>query len=186
LLKGDSVLGQGTTGSEDLGDYLASLQKMLDASDKYETINPGHGPVVPDGPKTICMFIDHILEREAQIVALLRTTPPDDAWTTWMITLKVYKGLPEDLNGIQLHLKKLEKEGRVKSLGGESKDEWWVLVNKQFRCIWNHLRELWRRPDLLSCVLRLAEHHIFSDCRHFLDYGCGHSLVVIVDTFAMC
>jgi ribonuclease/clavin/mitogillin len=112
LFTGDSVLGQGTTGFEDLGDYLPSLQKMLDASDKYETINPGHGPVVPDGPKTIRMFIDHILEREAQIIALLRTTPPDDAWTTWMITLKVYNGLPEDLleaaaKGIQLHLKKL-------------------------------------------------------------------------------
>lgn len=79
-----------------------------------------------------------------------------------------------------------EEVGRVKSLGGESKDERWVLVNKHFRCIWNHLRELWRRPDLLCCVLRLAEHHIFSDCGHFLDYGCGHSLVVIVDTFAMC
>jgi len=133
LFTGDSVLGQGTAFFEDLGDYLASLQKMLDVSDRYETINPGHGPVVADGPKTIRMYIDHRLEREAQIVALLRTTPPNGAWTTWTITLKVYKDLTEDVleavaKGIQLHLKKLEKEGRVKSLGGESKDERWVLV----------------------------------------------------------
>jgi glyoxylase-like metal-dependent hydrolase (beta-lactamase superfamily II) len=62
LFTGDSVLGQDTVGFEDLGEYLA----MLDVSDKYETINPGHGPVVPDGPKTIRMYIDHRLEREAR------------------------------------------------------------------------------------------------------------------------
>ena len=133
LFTGDSVLGQGTAMFEDLGDYLASLQKMLDASDKYETINPGHGPVVPNGPQTIRTYINHRLEREAQIVELLRTTPPDGTWTTWTITLKVYEGYPEELleaatNGIQSHLKKLEKEGRVESLGGERKDERWVFV----------------------------------------------------------
>ncbi len=133
LLTGDTVLGQGSAVFEDLGDYLASLQKMLDASDKYDTLNPGHGPVVPDGPKTIRMYIDHRLEREAQIVALLRTAPSGGAWTTWTITLKVYEGYPEELleaaaRGIQLHLKKLEKEGRVRSLGGESKDERWEFI----------------------------------------------------------
>lgn len=60
-----SVLGQGTAVFEDSGDYLVSLQKMLDASDKYETINPGHGPIVSDELKTIRMYIDHLLEREA-------------------------------------------------------------------------------------------------------------------------
>jgi len=133
LFTGDTVLGQGTAVFEDLRDYLASLRKMLDASDKYDTLNPGHGPVVPDGPQTIRMYIDHRLEREAQIVALLRTTPPDDSWTTWTITLRVYEGYPEEVleaaaRGIQLHLKKLEKEGRVRFLGGESKDERWKLV----------------------------------------------------------
>ena len=37
-------------------------------SNKYETINPGHGPVVSNGPKTIRMYIDHRLEHKAQIV----------------------------------------------------------------------------------------------------------------------
>ena len=133
LFTGDTVLGQGTAVFEDLGDYLASLQKMLDASDKYDILTPGHGPVVPDGPQTIRMYIDHRLEREAQIVALLRTTPPDGSWTTWTITLRVYEGYPEELldaaaRGIQLHLKKLEKEGRVRSLGGQWKDERWELI----------------------------------------------------------
>ena len=63
---------------EDLGDYLASLQKLLNASDIYETINPGHRPVVPDGPRTIRMYTDHRLEREAHIVALDRSANSRD------------------------------------------------------------------------------------------------------------
>ncbi|KAH9999061.1 beta-lactamase-like protein [Russula vinacea] len=109
------------------------LEKMLDARDKYEPLYPGHGPVVPDGPQTIRMYIDHRLEREAQILALLRTSSPSGPWTTWTITLKVYDGYPEEVleaaaRGIQLHMKKLEKEGRVRSLGGELNDERWELI----------------------------------------------------------
>jgi endoribonuclease LACTB2 len=81
------------------------------------------------------MYIDHRLEREAQIVALLRTTPPNGSQTTWTITLRVYERDPEEeleaaaaARGMQLHLKKLEKEGRVRSLGGESKDDRWGLT----------------------------------------------------------
>ena len=133
LFTGDTVLGQGTAVFEDLQEYIASLEKMLDACDKYEPLYPGHGPVVPDGPQTIRMYIDHRLEREAQILALLRTSPPGGPWTTWTITLKVYEGYPEEVleaaaRGIQLHMKKLEKEGRVKSLGGYLNDERWELI----------------------------------------------------------
>jgi ribonuclease/clavin/mitogillin len=133
LFSGDAVLGTGTAVFEDLQEYLASLQKKLDARDKYDPLYPGHGPVVPDGPQIIRKYIDHRLEREAQIVALLRTSPPDGSWTTWTITLKIYEGYSEDLleaaaRGIRLHMKKLEKEGRVRYLGGELNDERWELV----------------------------------------------------------
>ncbi|KAI0003353.1 Metallo-hydrolase/oxidoreductase [Russula compacta] len=133
LFTADTVLGQGTAVFEDLYDYLESLRRMLDARDKYDTLYPGHGPIVPDGPQTIRMYIDHRLEREAQILAVLQTSPPDGSWTTWAIVSKVYDGYPESLweaaaKGVQLHLKKLEREGRVRSLGGEFKNERWELV----------------------------------------------------------
>jgi ribonuclease/clavin/mitogillin len=133
LFTGDTVLGQGTAVFEDLSDYIESLQRMLDARDKYDMLYPGHGPVVRDGPQTIRMYIDHRLEREAQVLATLRTGPPNGAWTTWTIVLKVYEGYPDSLmeaatRGIQLHMKKLEKEGMVRSLGGGLKDEQWELV----------------------------------------------------------
>jgi len=133
LFTGDTVLGQGTAIFEDLHEYITSLRRMLDARDKYDTLYPGHGPVVRDGPQTIRLYIDHRLEREAQVLAVLRTSPPDGSWTTWAIVTKVYDGFPESLweaaaRGVQLHMKKLEKEGKVRSLGGESKDERWELV----------------------------------------------------------
>ncbi|KAI9511327.1 Metallo-hydrolase/oxidoreductase [Russula earlei] len=133
LFTGDTVLGQGTAVFEDLSVYLASLQRMLDFRDKYDILYPGHGPVVRDGPQTIRMYIDHRLEREAQILAVLRTEPPGGSWTTWTIVSKVYEGYPESLweaaaRGVQLHMKKLEKDGKVRSLGGEWKVEKWELV----------------------------------------------------------
>ncbi|KAH9967974.1 Metallo-hydrolase/oxidoreductase [Russula dissimulans] len=133
LFTGDTVLGQGTAVFEDLQEYLASLQKILDTRDNFDTLYPGHGPVVPDGPQTIRMYIEHRLEREAQILALLRTDPPDGSWTTWAIVSGLYKSYPVELweaaaRGIQLHMKKLVKEGKVRSLGGEWKEEKWELI----------------------------------------------------------
>ena len=133
LFTADSVLGQGTAVFEDLSEYIASLQKMYDARDKYDTLYTGHGPVVRDGAKTIRGYIDHRLERESQVLGVLGTRPPEGSWTTWTITLRVYEGYPESLlepaaGGIVQHLKKLEKDGKVRYLGGELKDARWELV----------------------------------------------------------
>lgn len=96
MFSADTVLGQGTAVFEDLGEYMRSLQKMLDAGralirrsddgksvDKKEEtmmrIYPGHGPVIEDGLKTLQTYISHRAEREAQILALLPspTNPPN-------------------------------------------------------------------------------------------------------------
>jgi len=134
LFTADAVLGQGTVVFEDLSEYLASLHKMYDARDKYDILYTGHGPVVRDGAKTIRGYIDHRLERESQVLKVLGTTPSEGSWTTWTITLRVYEGYPESLlapaaGGILLHLKKLEKDGKVRHLGGELKEARWELVH---------------------------------------------------------
>ena len=133
LFTADAVLGQGTAVFEDLSEYLASLHKKYDAREKYDTLYPGHGPVVRDGAKTIRGYIDHRLERDSQVLAVLSTAPPEGSWTTWAITLRVYEGYPESLlvpaaGGIIQHLKKLEKDGKVRYLGGELKEARWELV----------------------------------------------------------
>ncbi|KAJ7146518.1 beta-lactamase-like protein [Mycena epipterygia] len=137
LYTADTVLGQGTAVFEDLATYIASLRKMLEYSraQKATILYPGHGPVVTDGEQVIATYIKHRLEREAQILGILKSPPSvaGAAWTTWTLVATIYAGYPESLwlpaaRGVDLHLQKLEGEGLVKRLGGEGKDTSWVFV----------------------------------------------------------
>jgi len=140
LYTADTVLGQGTAVFEDLASLISSLHKMhgfAESKGQKETkLYPGHGPVVEKGRKLIETYIQHRLEREDQIVQVLGSDEGrkvDDPCTTWSIVSKIYAAYPQNLwlpaaNGVNLHLKKLEKDGRVKQVGGEGKDSQWVLV----------------------------------------------------------
>lgn len=136
----DTVLGAGTAVFENLSEYMASLQKMLDFRNGHATgyvkLYPGHGPVVEDGPGKISEYIKHRMEREEQIVGLLGKTRDDGSnWTIWDIVKILFKTYPENLwepaaYGVSLHLAKLEQEGKVKKLGGEMKGSKWELVQE--------------------------------------------------------
>ena len=140
LYTGDTVLGQGSTVFEDLSAYMASLRKMLDfgRSSPYTQLYPGHGPVVTSGSELIETYIKHRVEREEQIMQVLQTKPTSSdseelIWTTWTIVGKIYAQYPENLwlpavRSVDLHLKKLESEGKVRKAGGEGKDTGWVLT----------------------------------------------------------
>ncbi|KAF9078514.1 beta-lactamase-like protein [Rhodocollybia butyracea] len=144
LYTADTVLGQGTAVFEDLKVYLSSLRKMMDyhGFNSYDLLYPGHGPVVTEGTKTIETYIRHRLEREAQVLEILQSTPPpsDDSlakpnWTTWSIVSRIYQAYPESLWGpasysITLHLNKLESDGIVKRLGGDDVHTSWGLNSK--------------------------------------------------------
>ncbi|KAF8061691.1 lactamase [Lyophyllum atratum] len=145
LYTADTVLGQGTAIFEDLSAYLNSLNKMLNFNegDGYTSLYPGHGPIVPNGKEMISGYIQHRLEREAQILKMLKTPPPpnpdslDDSptrWTTWTIVTTLYAAYPESLwlpaaHGVDLHLKKLEEDGVVKLVDGELQHTSWELVD---------------------------------------------------------
>lgn len=149
LYTADSVLGQGTAVFEDLAAYITSLRKMLafgEATDaaghlehRFTSLYPGHGPVVAVGPELIKTYIKHRLEREDQIVQVIKSPlPPLLAeahahWTTWSLVSTIYSAYPQSLwlpaaHGVDLHLKKLEGEGKVKRLGGEGKDTQWEFI----------------------------------------------------------
>ena len=143
LLSADTVLGQGTAVFTDLAAYISSLRHLLSLNPLNSTseyalseIYPGHGPVVPDGPALISQYIAHRLEREAQIVEILSSPSPNPAnppqWTIWSIVKVLYKDYPETLwlaasQGVGLHLRKLESDGRARLLGGQGVDELWSL-----------------------------------------------------------
>ncbi|KAF5352025.1 hypothetical protein D9758_009416 [Tetrapyrgos nigripes] len=144
LYTADTVLGQGTAVFEDLSAYINSLRKMLDfhsgpidvdihtasIAPTYQVLYPGHGPVVSEGAKTIEMYINHRLQREKQVLQVLDSPSPSAKaqgsggesprnWTTWDVVTKIYAEYPENLwlpaaHGIDLHMKKLEKDGAVR------------------------------------------------------------------------
>ena len=96
----------------DLTAYLASLERVLAL--QPARLLPAHGPVI-DGPEAVLRgYIEHRLERERQIMGLLRDgqTSPD------AIVARLYRGLKQTLvpmarESVVAHLIKLEREGRA-------------------------------------------------------------------------
>ena len=135
LFTADSVLGHGTAVFEDLSTYLSSLRALLsnDAQPtQLQRIYPGHGPVL-DGEEatlTIQNYIDHRLEREGQLITLMRSRAASEkGWTVKEIVDVVY---PEDVRqmaqrGVLLHLDKLWRDGRVSRKEEDNKIEWHII-----------------------------------------------------------
>ena len=113
LFTGDLVLGGSTTSVQDLGAYMNSLDLLTGYSPSM--VCPAHGPLVPNGPERIRMYIRHRNGREQQIVAALETgiTGLDD-----IVTAIYPPNLRRGLRGaaaraVRTHLAKLKDEGRV-------------------------------------------------------------------------
>jgi hydroxyacylglutathione hydrolase len=122
LFTGDLVLGGSTTvippDDGDLGDYLASLRRLLDLD--VQRIYPGHGPVLEPARPVIEEYIAHRLDRERQILAALAS----GAETVAAIVAHVYRDVVPALHpvarlSVQSHLAKLEREGRLHPLPGD-------------------------------------------------------------------
>lgn len=121
LFTGDLILGGTTTvippDDGDLGEYLASLRRLLDLP--IRRIYPGHGPVIEPARPTIEGYIAHRLERERQILGALGA----GAETIPEIVARVYRDVDPQLHpvarlSVQSHLIKLEREGRVRRIEG--------------------------------------------------------------------
>jgi len=138
LYTADTVLGYGTSVFEDLGSYLKSLKRLLDLDPNedgdYDTLYPGHGPVVEHGRETISLYIQHRLDREKEILRVIRSPIPGDSnseyWTTWDIVKVIYKDYPENLwlpacRSVELHLLKLQGDGLVRHIAGEGPEAKW-------------------------------------------------------------
>jgi glyoxylase-like metal-dependent hydrolase (beta-lactamase superfamily II) len=125
VFTGDVVLGAGTTvipRDGDLGDYLASLRRLLELD--LEVIYPAHGPAIRDPYGKINEYLAHRALREQQILeglsAGLRTASD--------LVRRIYVDIPEWLYpaagvSVEAHLRKLEKDGVVILTGDD-----WVLT----------------------------------------------------------
>ncbi|MCP4903611.1 MAG: beta-lactamase-like protein 2 [bacterium] len=130
LFSGDNVLGIGTTvipaTSGDLGDYMNSLERVL--TETPGQIYPAHGPRIEKGTAKIEEYLDHRRARERQVLEALEA---GDREAPKMVQ-RIYVGYPESLlaaaaQSVTSHLKKLEREGIVRSHKNENGAVSWEM-----------------------------------------------------------
>jgi glyoxylase-like metal-dependent hydrolase (beta-lactamase superfamily II) len=116
LFTGDHVMGWSTTvvtpPDGDMAQYMASLRKLLARDDA--TLYPTHGGPIRDPKPFLQAYIDHRLEREAQILACLK----DGIETIPEMVARMYADVDKRLHpaaarSVLAHLIQLAGEGRV-------------------------------------------------------------------------
>ncbi len=120
LFTGDVVLGAGTTvipPDGDLGDYMASLRRLLELD--IEVIYPAHGPAIDDPRRKIEDYIAHRLLRDRQILEGLAAGLD----SIRALVERIYTDVPSFLHdaaaaSVEAHLRKLDAEGRVRCENG--------------------------------------------------------------------
>lgn len=119
LFTGDHILGGSSVTVEDMGAYLASLERLRDLP--LRRIYPGHGPEIDRPAEAIDEYLRHRREREKQILAAVE----GGAATVRAVVESVYRGVDPDLHplaarSVLAHLRKLSAEGRVDLAEGPS------------------------------------------------------------------
>jgi ribonuclease/clavin/mitogillin len=131
LFSGDLILNGSTSvipdEDGDLADYMASLRRVQALG--VRRIYPAHGPVVEDAPAKIQEYIDHRMERERQILAVLG----DGVRTIPEMVKVIYADIPEKLHlmagkSVHSHLKKLKKDCRVAEVRIDNAASRWTLL----------------------------------------------------------
>ncbi len=128
LFSGDCILGDGrTTVFDELYSYMKSLHTLKTLAETeargMTAIYPGHGDVIRDPKTTIQGYITHRMEREAQILAVLKQHGDGGekrGFTPLQIVHAVYEDLPVGVVAsaqwnVEHHLDKLQREGKVQA-----------------------------------------------------------------------
>lgn len=120
LLSGDHVMGWSTAvispPDGNMADYFASLRKLLPRSETLYI--PTHGAEIRDPGAFVRAYIEHRLNREAQILACLREGPR----TIRQMVARNYADTPVHLHeaagrSMLAHLVQMVADGRVKVAG---------------------------------------------------------------------
>jgi len=121
LFTGDHVMGWSTTvvspPDGDMRAYCASLEKVIARRDR--TLWPTHGNPVTDPQPFLRAYLDHRLEREAQVLGALG----DGVGEIPAIVARLYADVPEALHkaaarSVLAILRKLVDDGAVEVVGG--------------------------------------------------------------------
>ena len=118
LVHGSTVVIPASYGGN-LADYLRSLDRMLQLNPARAL--PAHGPAIDDPAAIIHKYIEHRIQREAQVLGALTTA----GITVDAIAAQIYPTLdaalvPMAKESVLAHLHKLEADGRARCDG----DRW--------------------------------------------------------------
>jgi glyoxylase-like metal-dependent hydrolase (beta-lactamase superfamily II) len=130
LFPGDHIMGWSTTvigpPDGDMTDYLNSLEKVRDRN--YETLWPTHGPPIREVRPFVQAFLDHRLDREAQVLAQLEAGKHQIKDMVTVMYADVDKRLhPAACHSVLAHMIRLVDLGRVACEGPPCVDsEYWL------------------------------------------------------------
>ena len=123
VIEGSSVMIHWSRGG-DLAKYLDALRALIALGPAK--ILPAHGPAIEDPVSTLTRYVDHRLQREAQVMDALSRGQD----TVHAIVKSIYDGVaaalvPAARENVRAHLEKLKAEGRA-----SERDDRWSLTGK--------------------------------------------------------
>jgi glyoxylase-like metal-dependent hydrolase (beta-lactamase superfamily II) len=126
LFSGDHVMAWNTTvvapPEGTMGDYMASLERLLARSAHDDVYLPGHGGRVEQPARLVKAFLVHRSMREHAILGAIRDGAHNGANTIQAVVARVYQGLDPALVraaslSVQAHVEHLITKGAVASPG---------------------------------------------------------------------
>lgn len=116
LFTGDHIMGGSSVMVEDMGSYLASLEKLRGIG--LERLHPGHGEVMDEPDRVIDWYLEHRRQRHQEILEAIR----GGARRTGDIVELVYQDVDRALHplaakSVEAHLELMLRRGEIASDG---------------------------------------------------------------------
>lgn len=133
LFSGDHVMGWATSvispPDGDMGQYMASLEKLLGRDDRV--YYPGHGEAVDNPRRLVRGMLGHRKQREGQILRLLR----EGSHALGPMTARMYVGLdarliPAAERSVLAHLYELRARGLVDDSTTDGEQDRWQITGQ--------------------------------------------------------
>ncbi|HWU01619.1 MAG TPA: MBL fold metallo-hydrolase [Novosphingobium sp.] len=137
LFTGDHVMGWSTSvvapPDGDMGDYMASLEKLYDRPDRI--YYPAHGEAITNPRQFVRGMIGHRRQRERQILKLLDEAGGARVAVADMVA-RMYRGLDERLWGaagrsVLAHLIDLQRRGLARHEQGGTDGTFWARASEE-------------------------------------------------------
>lgn len=125
VMDGSTVVITPTDG--DMGQYLASLERLLAWDPPIAAIAPAHGHVIDDPAAKLTEYLTHRRAREAQVLEALAAAGSPGAGTEALVAA-IYTDVPEVLHpvarfSVWAHLRHLAEQGAAAAVEGSDADD---------------------------------------------------------------